>query len=234
MAMMHPVHNPYNGNIVNSVRLIDGLEMEKAIARSADAFQQTRRVPAYRRAELLKALAEGVRRDKSKYADALVREAGKPVSASLIEVERAAGVLEGSAAEATRIGGETVALDTAPAGIGRVGFTRRFPVGPIAGISPFNFPLNLGIHKVGPALASGNTILWKPPLEAPGASLLFCELFRDVAREQEFPEDALQVVCCENARSRAAGNRPAGEDAFVYGQCSSRLGRCGRRRAAKR
>ena len=172
--------------------------MEKAIARSADAFQQTRRVPAYRRAELLKALAEGVRRDKSKYADALVREAGKPVSASLIEVERGAGVLEGSAAEATRIGGETVALDTAPAGIGRVGFTRRFPVGPIAGISPFNFPLNLGIHKVGPALASGNTILWKPPLEAPGASLLFAELFRDVAREQKFPEDALQVVCCEN------------------------------------
>ena len=199
MAIMHPVHSPYSGEIVNSIRLIDASEMNGAIARSVAAFQQTRRVPAYRRAELLNALAEGVRRDRLKYADALVREAGKPISASLIEVDRAAGVLNGSAAEATRIGGETVPLDTAPAGVGRVGFTRRFPIGPIAGISPFNFPLNLGIHKVGPALASGNTILWKPPLEAPGASLLFAELFQTVAREQEFPVDAMQVVCCENA-----------------------------------
>ncbi len=198
MAIMHPVHNPYSGEIVNSVRLIDTMEMEEAINRSAAAFQQARRVPAYRRAELLKALAEGVRQDRLNYADAIVREAGKPLSSSLIEVDRAAGVLEGSAGEATRIGGETVPLDTAPAGAGRVGFTRRFPIGPIAGISPFNFPLNLGIHKVGPALASGNTILWKPPLEAPGASLLFAELFQKVAREQEFPVDAVQVVCCEN------------------------------------
>jgi acyl-CoA reductase-like NAD-dependent aldehyde dehydrogenase len=199
MATTLPVRNPYNGEVVNTAPLMTRDDLEAAIGRSAAAFEELRRVPSYKRASLLRALAGGLEAESEALAHSIVREAGKPITQARAEVQRAIATLTGSAEEATRIGGETLPLDTAPAGNGKIGVTRRFPVGPVAAISPFNFPLNLGLHKVGPALAAGATVLWKPPLQAPGAAMLFAEMFARIAAPHDFPVDALQVVVCEDS-----------------------------------
>ena len=198
MKSILTVRNPYDGAEVRTVPLLSDDELDQVIAVSQLAFENVRRIPAYKRAALLRGLADAVSADADRFANAIMREAGKPISQAQIEVQRAAGTLSGSADEAIRIAGETIPLDTAPPGTGRFGITRRFPKGPVAAISPFNFPLNLGMHKVGPALAAGCSVLWKPPLQAPGAALLFAELFSRLAGEQGFDEHALQVVVCED------------------------------------
>ncbi len=199
MNTKHTVVNPYNGDVVNSVELIDSAAMDAAIEAALTAFQQTKKIPAHKRVELLRELEKSVSDDAELFAQSIMQEAGKPITSARAEVQRAVAVLRGSAEEATRIGGEQIPIDSTAAGDGRFAVTRRFPIGPIAGISPFNFPLNLGLHKVGPALASGNTILWKPPLQAPGAALLFQDRFEKIAQRLEFPRDAMQIVICEDA-----------------------------------
>jgi len=166
------VRNPFNGEIVGTVFRPSADDVEKAIQSSVDAFKQTRRLPSYRRSEILKKAAAEVERQKEELANILCREAGKPIRHARGEVTRAVSTLTIASEEANRIEGETLALDITPAAGDRLGIVRRFPIGPIAGISPFNFPLNLVCHKVAPALASGNTISIKPASATPLSSLL--------------------------------------------------------------
>ncbi|HEX5322165.1 MAG TPA: aldehyde dehydrogenase family protein [Capsulimonadaceae bacterium] len=188
------VRSPFTGEVVSRVALAGESEVEAALASAAKAFEPLRKAPAFRRAELLLALRDGVKARKEEFARSITLEAGKPITDSRIEVDRAVNVLTLSAEESKRIEGEVMGLDLMPTSAGRLGITRRFPVGPVVGITPFNFPLNLGLHKVGPALACGCPIIWKPSPLAPGAAFLFAEIFLDAAKKHEIPAGALNVI----------------------------------------
>src|SRR5215203_1329000 len=121
-------------------------------------------------------MAAGLQARRDAVAGMIAVEAGKPIRDAEIEADRGVFTLETAAEEAKRMEGEVLPLDLLPSSKGRAGVVRRFPIGPIAGISPFNFPLNLALHKVAPAIASGNTIVLKPPSRDPLTMLLFSEI----------------------------------------------------------
>jgi acyl-CoA reductase-like NAD-dependent aldehyde dehydrogenase len=184
------IRSPWSGEVVLEVCIAGEREVEDAITTAVSGFEAMRRLPTFRRAELLLALRDGLVARREEFARSIALEVGKPITDARVEVDRGANVLTLAAEEAKRIGGEVMPLDLMPSSAGRFAITQRFPLGPITGISPYNFPLNLGLHKVGPALACGSAIIWKPSLLAPGAALLFAEL----AQEVGVPAGALNIV----------------------------------------
>jgi glyceraldehyde-3-phosphate dehydrogenase (NADP+) len=140
------------------------------------AFEVTRVLPAYERGRILRDISAGLRARREEIGRLIALEAGKPIRDALIEVDRAVLTFRLGAEEAERMTGEVIPLDLLPSSKDRVGITRRFPIGPIAGISPFNFPLNLAAHKISPAIASGNTIVLKPPSTDPLTMLAVAEI----------------------------------------------------------
>src|ERR1035437_8163398 len=142
-------------------------QYEEAVVACVAAFEETRRLPAYVRSAALRKIADGIAARRAEIARIITIESGKPIRDSLTEVDRGVLTFRLGAEEAERIGGEVIPLDLNPASRGRTGITRRFPIGPIAAISPFNFPLNLAAHKLAPAIASGNPIVLKPPSKCP-------------------------------------------------------------------
>lgn len=124
---------------------------EAAIAAAVKAFGTTRRLPAFERQRVLRAVGHGIAQKKAEFASTIALEAGKPIKAARTEVERAVFAFTVAAEETTRIHGEYLPLDWQEYTVGRWGIVRRFPLGPIAGITPFNFPLNLVVHKIAPA-----------------------------------------------------------------------------------
>ncbi len=198
------IHSPYNGEAIAEFSLAGEDEVEAAIASTVRAAGEMRSLPSYRRAEMLLALKSGLQARKEEFARSIAGEAGKPIRDARMEVDRAINVLTLSAEEAKRIHGETMPLDLMPGSDGRYALTRRFPIGSIVGITPYNFPLNLGMHKVAPAVASGNSILWKPSLLAPGAAFLFAEL----ASEAGLPPGALNVITPSDSLSEKIATDP--------------------------
>lgn len=184
------VRNPYSGEVCSEYSLAGEEEVEAAVASALRAAGEMRALPSYRRAEILQAMRAGLQARYEEFARTIAIEAGKPIRDARVEVDRALNVLTLSAEEAKRIHGETMPLDLMPGSEGRFALTHRFPIGAIVGITPYNFPLNLGMHKVAPALASGNSILWKPSLLTPGVAFLFAE----VASESGLPPGALNVI----------------------------------------
>ena len=142
-------------------------QYEEAVSAAVDAFAVTRTLPAYERGRILREISAGIRDRREELGRLLSLEAGKPIRDALVEVDRATLTFRLGAEEAERISGEVIPLDLMPSSKDRVGITRRFPIGPVAGISPFNFPLNLAAHKLSPAIASGNPIVLKPPSKDP-------------------------------------------------------------------
>jgi glyceraldehyde-3-phosphate dehydrogenase (NADP+) len=161
------VRSPQTGELLGRAAKAGPREVERAIAGAAESFQETRRIPAHRRAEILRAIAADVRSLRSRYAETIVAEAGKPRQYAEAEVARGLTTLALAAEEATRIGGEVLPVDIEPRGEGAFCAVRRFPVGPVAAITPFNFPLNLALHKVAPAIAAGNPVILKPSPRTP-------------------------------------------------------------------
>jgi acyl-CoA reductase-like NAD-dependent aldehyde dehydrogenase len=156
------VLNPYDGSATGRTWLAGDAEFDAAADAAVAAAPVMRRLPAYERgAILLRASAELAER-KDESARTLAGEAGKPLKDALIEAERAAMTFQVAADEARRLGGEYVPMDLAPHGVDRMAIVKRVPVGPVAAISPFNFPLNLTSHKIAPAIAAGNPIVLKP------------------------------------------------------------------------
>jgi acyl-CoA reductase-like NAD-dependent aldehyde dehydrogenase len=151
-------------------------QYEEAVEAAVAAFQVTRTLPAYERGRILREIAAGIKARREELGRLLSTEAGKPIRDALVEVDRAAVTFRLGAEEAERMVGETIPLDVMPAGKGRMGITRRFPIGPVAGISPFNFPLNLAVHKIAPAIASGCSIVLKPPSKDPLTMLTVGEI----------------------------------------------------------
>lgn len=151
-------------------------QYEEAVEAAVATFEVTRRLPAYERGAILRSISEGIRARRDELARLIALEAGKPIRDASGEVDRAVLTFRLGAEEAERMYGELIPLDLMASSKGRVGITRRFPLGPIAGISPFNFPLNLAAHKIAPALAAGNTIVLKPPSKDPLTMLTVAEI----------------------------------------------------------
>lgn len=184
------VSSPWSGELVGEVSLAGEGEWEQAITAAQEAAQALKRWSSAQRRELLQGLVAGVRARKEEFVHTIVNEGGKPLTYARAEMDRGLFTLTLAAQEADRIGGEVIPLDLLPHGKGRFGLTRRFPVGPVLGITPFNFPFNLVAHKVGPALAAGNPIIIKPASATPLTALKLAEVYEAAGG----PPGGLQVL----------------------------------------
>jgi len=188
------VKSPYDGAVVGRVFQGRRAHAEAAIAAAVKAFGTTRRLPAFERQRVLRQVAEGISKRKEEFARTLCQEAGKPIKAARTEVDRAIFTFTVAAEESTRIYGEYLPLDWQEYTAGRWGIVKRFPLGPIAGITPFNFPLNLVVHKVAPAIAAGCPMVLKPAPQTPLSSLLMAE----VIQQTGWPDGGLNVLPLSN------------------------------------
>ncbi|MFC1477526.1 aldehyde dehydrogenase family protein [candidate division KSB1 bacterium] len=186
------VRNPYTGEVVDSVYRATAVEAEQAIEAAAQSFRFVKQLPTYERADILYRTAAGIQERSDEIARLITAESGKPIKFSKGEVDRSVVTFTLAAEETKRLGGELIPVDLARTSRGRVAVTRRFPMGPILGISPFNFPINLAAHKVAPALAAGNTFVLKPPSASPLTGLLLGEIIR----ESGAPPGMINVVPC--------------------------------------
>jgi glyceraldehyde-3-phosphate dehydrogenase (NADP+) len=189
------VTNPFNGHLIAEVSQAGESDAEAAVLSTADAAPAMGALPSHARYHILQEIAALLYRRRDEVAGIISTEAGKPITDAKREVNRAIQTFTIAAEEAKRIPGEVVPLDWTPNTESYVGMLRRFPIGPILGITPFNFPLNLVAHKVAPALAAGNPILIKPAPQTPLTALLLGE----VALEAGLPPGGLNVVPCDNA-----------------------------------
>lgn len=181
-------------------------QYERAVAGAQAAYRHTRRSPSFERSEILRRIEAGIRREREQLARVLALEAGKPIGDARIEVDRTALLYRLAAEEAERLGGEVMPLDLIETARGRWGITRRMPLGPVAAITPFNVPLSLASHKLGPALAAGNTVVLKPPSQVPHTLLRLAALIEEAG----VPDGAVSVL----PMSRALGNRMVEDDRF--------------------
>src|SRR3989475_9139256 len=189
------IRNPYNGEILAEVSLATDKEIEEAIQAAVAAFAVSRRLPSHVRASALTAVANAITGRTEEFARCLCSEAGKPIADARREVGRAINTFAIAGEEAKRIPGEVVPLDISPGTDRHFGIARRFPIGPILGITPFNFPLNLVAHKVAPALAVGNPIVLKPAPQTPLTSLML----GDVILQTGLPAGMVSILPCTNA-----------------------------------
>jgi NAD-dependent aldehyde dehydrogenases len=166
------VKSPYDGSEVGITYLAGEGELERAVAASVEAFSVLREMALYEKADALRKVSSAIRERAGELARTIALEAGKPIKDARAEAERAAVTFGLAAEEAARCGGEILALDITPASRDRTGLVMRFPLGPVLGITPFNFPLNLVAHKVAPAMAAGCPIIVKPASKTPLTALL--------------------------------------------------------------
>jgi acyl-CoA reductase-like NAD-dependent aldehyde dehydrogenase len=188
------VKSPFDGTVIGRIFQGRRQHAEAAIAASVKAFGTTRRLPAFERQRVLRRVSEGITQRKEAFSRTLSQEAGKPIKAARTEVDRAIFTFNVAAEESTRIYGEYLPLDWQEFTAGRWGIVRRFPLGPIAGITPFNFPLNLVAHKVAPAIAAGCPMILKPAPQTPLCSLLLAE----VVQQAGWPDGGLNVLPLSN------------------------------------
>ncbi|MCG6945885.1 MAG: aldehyde dehydrogenase family protein [Deltaproteobacteria bacterium] len=184
------VLNPFDGSVVDTVPHASPKEVDQALESATRGARLMAELPAYERYSILTKTAALLRQNQEDCARLISKESGKALWESRFEVVRAAETIELSAEEAKRIRGETIPLDAASGGQGKLGFTLRVPCGVVVAISPFNFPLNLLCHKVGPALAAGNAVIAKPPTDTPLTALRFTELLLEAG----LPPEGIQCV----------------------------------------
>jgi acyl-CoA reductase-like NAD-dependent aldehyde dehydrogenase len=184
------VKNKYNGQVVGTLPLATSETLDAAIAAAERAENVMADMPAYKRADILLKTAALLRERADDLAKTIAAEAGKALKFARAEVDRAQSTFTIAAEEAKRLHGETFPLDAVPAGEGYFGFWTRRPVGVIAAISPFNFPLNLVAHKVAPAIASGNTLVLKPATSTPLAAVKLCQILMEAG----LPAGAINLV----------------------------------------
>jgi acyl-CoA reductase-like NAD-dependent aldehyde dehydrogenase len=198
--------HPFSGERVATVSAAASTTAVEATAAAVAGFEVMRRLSAYARGEILKKAAASIGLHREEFARVITGDNGKPLRQSRTEVDRAMQTFTAAAEEATRICGETIPLDVRRGTEGRFGVVRRFPVGPVLGIAPFNYPLNLVAHKVAPALAAGCSIVLKPASRTPRAALLLAK----VLEEAGLPPGGLSVIPC----SRHVGDLMVQDDTF--------------------
>ena len=186
------IRAPHDGSEVGVAALAGPEEVRAAIDANVRSARACRELPAFTRAAVLRKVADGLDAARADFARTLALEAGKPIAQARTELDRAIFVFRDAAEEATRIGGEVLPADVVPAGTGRLAITRRFPLSPIAAITPFNFPVLLAAHKIAPAMACGATITLKPPPQDPLTTLRLGEIIKTSG----YPEGAVNIVPC--------------------------------------
>lgn len=217
-VQLDDIRSPYDGSVIGQMPIATAADIETAIHNAEKAFQILRHLPRFGRADILMRAAEILKRRREEVVSTIAAEAGKPLYDARGEVARSIFNLTNAAAEARRFSGKEVPLDmdagvfeyqtttadgaalnlsqadfNALAGARRrIGIARRFPIGPVLAIAPFNFPLNLVLHKVAPALAVGNSVVLKPAPQTPLTSILLADIFREAG----LPDGALSVVHC--------------------------------------
>jgi acyl-CoA reductase-like NAD-dependent aldehyde dehydrogenase len=192
------VKSPYDGSVVAEIGVPTDEDVEQAVAAAASTFKESRHLPTYVRAEALALISRRIADRVDELAELVAREGGKPLKWSKIEVTRAVSTFRWASEETRRFGGEFVPLDTEQSLGSRAGIVRRFAYGPVLGISPFNFPVNLVAHKVAPALAVGAPIVVKPAGVTPLGALALAELFD----ETELPKGMLSVLPISSDRAQ--------------------------------
>ena len=170
------VKNPYDGSVVDTVPKGDAGDVDAAIAGAVEGAEIMRRMPAYDRSQILRKAAQLMHEREDELGRVIAQEEGKTLAEGVFEASRAVETMDVSAEEAKRLTGEVLPLDGAPGAAGRLGITLRVPCGVVAAITPFNFPLNLVCHKVGPALAAGNSVIVKPATDTPLSALKLVEI----------------------------------------------------------
>lgn len=188
------VKNKYDQMPIAHVSLADAGEVQFAISNSVQGFQTYRKFTAAERREFLLKIREGLAIEKEKFINLIVNEAGKPVDYARVEIERCLFILQTAADEAVRFSGEVVPMDFG-IGVGKTAMTKRFPIGPVLAMSPFNFPLSLALHKIAPALATGCSVILKPSPYTPLTALAFGSLCKKIG----LPPGVVNVVVCDNA-----------------------------------
>jgi acyl-CoA reductase-like NAD-dependent aldehyde dehydrogenase len=190
------IQNPYTGESVGAVHQGTKEHLEEAITAAQRAFKEMQKLPRYQRARILSSVASQLQERKDEVARLVVAEAGKPWQYAVTEVDRAISTFNIAAEETKRLCGETIPMDWSPAGEGYFGIARRFPIGPVAAISPFNFPINLVAHKVAPCIAAGCTMVLKPPPQAPLTSLVLGEIIQSAVADVKGLEGLVGVLPC--------------------------------------
>lgn len=186
---LEEVINPYNGEVIDTIPIAHRQIADMAIEAANDAKSALTEMSAFKISNKLFNVVDKLREKRQEFAELLTLEVGKPINESLVEVDRSIETLKLAAEEAKRIYGESVPLDAGLNGKGFFAFTQRMPLGVVVAIAPFNYPLNLTIHKIAPAIACKNTVIVKPPSEAPLTVMKFCELLNE-----EFPDGVVNVV----------------------------------------
>ncbi len=188
------IRSPWSGDTVGFASQGTRADIVAALDAATVAAPAAAALPSHARAAVLERIADAVAAGKGAMARLLAAEAGKPLAAAMTEIDRAIFVFRQGAEEAKRIGGDVIPTDLMPHGERRIAITRRFPLAPIAGITPFNFPILLAAHKLAPAIACGATMVLKPPPQDPLSTLYLAELLAGAG----YPRGALSVVPCSN------------------------------------
>ncbi|MFD4351199.1 aldehyde dehydrogenase family protein [Nocardia sp. NPDC058518] len=188
--ILHEVRDPYRGDVVGTMAVSSERDLGDALDAAQRATAVMAKMPGYERARLLHRIADSVTERAQQIGEILARESGKAISDAVNEPLRAADTIRLSAEEAVRIEGEHIPMDASAVGAGSIGMTLRFPVGVVAAITPFNGPVHLTAHKLGPALAAGNSVVLKPSPKAP----LSVHAFTQAVLEADVPEGAINVL----------------------------------------
>ena len=210
------VRFPYTGEVYARVYLAGASDLEDAIAASVTGFEQMRKLSSSERFKILDRLAGEIRRRADELVHAMVMEGGKTKKFATAEVARAETTVRTAAEESRRIYGDILPLDWSDDTKHRTGYLMRFPVGPVLGIVPFNFPINLACHKLAPALAAGNSIILKPASATPVSSLLLGEM----ALAAGAPPEAISVVPCPGERAEIMVRDPRIAFLSFTGSCA--------------
>ena len=207
---------PYTGELYAKVCLASESDLKEAVAAAVRGYEKTRRLSSGTRSRILSSLADEIHKRSDELVDVMVMEGGKTKKFAVNEISRAEVTVRTSAEEAKRIYGEIIPLDWTDETEGKVGFLQRFPLGPVLGIVPFNFPLNLACHKLAPAIAAGNSIILKPATATPVCSLLLGEM----TLEAGLPPEAISVVPCVKVRAENLVRDPRIAYLSFTGSCS--------------
>lgn len=182
--------SPYSDEVIAEIPVASEKEIEMAIEAADRAREKMAAMPAYERAGILEKVVQLFKERQEEAATIIANEAAKPITAAREEIKRTIHTYKFAAEEAKRIYGETLPLDAAPGGQNRTAYTVKKPIGIIGAITPFNFPMNLVAHKVGPAIATGNTVVLKPASQTPLSSYFLADLFHEAG----LPAGALNII----------------------------------------
>ncbi len=200
------VHNPYDQSLVATTWLADAAILEKSISKGLAVQPELAKLPSYKKFEILRSISDALKADRRRLGEVLAAESAKPLKYALAEIDRSAQTFLIAAEESKRVPKEYMSLDWTPNGTGREGLVKYFPIGLIAGIAPFNFPMNLAVHKIAPAIATGCPIILKPASATPLSTL---ELAR-IIDATELPKGAVSVLPMD----RPTGNQLVTDERF--------------------